>query len=239
MACLHEWHVSEQDAYDVCGFCGTYRSRVAPHPGELYGADYWTPERMHSTMPEQVYNVDGHRENGLTKNEFVLNHIEVGSRAAAIEIGCAPGRLLLQLRGMAGFAQVIGVEAHPSFEKDIRQIGAFGGPLIFGLFPMATSSLPDESFSLVVALDVCEHSHEPEAFLAECSRLLEPEGQVLLMMPLIDRSVEMTGRMFHPREHVYMHSARNMAAMLADVGFTQIAFDRWCPGHELMSGRKP
>lgn len=236
MSCQHVFEPSDRKDYEHCSRCNSYHSLKAGDPKEIYTPDYWTHAKGHSTITEQVYNCESHLEGGKSKYAFVLERVKTQDKSSALEIGCAPGKLLLLLRGMAGFDRVVGIEACRDFERDIREIGAFGGPLLFGFFPKVTKSLPEASFSLVIGLDVWEHSPEPEEFVNECGRLLKLHGQVMLMLPLSDIDVE--DRFFEPREHIYLHSLRNAVEMLTDAGFNQTEINLWAPGHVLLSAYK-
>lgn len=233
MSCRHKWVRCYQTHYERCEHCDTYHSLTAPPPEEIYTACYWDGV-THSTITDQVYNVDVHREGGLTKSEYVLKLIRTQDRSAAMDIGCAPGVLLRRLREDAGFAWTCGVEFDAAFDDAIRSNG-HRDHLLFGGFPQATAELLDESFSVITALDVLEHSHEPQAFLAECARLLKPHGQLILMMPLVEERRAIMPRMFHPIEHVYLHSSRNLLEMLASAGFCGFRLGRWTVGHESVS----
>lgn len=237
MPCAHQFTPSRQySQYEVCSHCGTYHSTANVDPMSIYGSEYWSG-KLHSTIEEQVYNVDVHTENGVTKNQFILDVILTPGRDAALEIGCAPGSLLKRLREDAGFERVIGVDVDPAYEADIRRIGGHEGPLIWGLFPDATKVLRPDCMDLIVGCDVFEHSPEPEAFLAECSRLLKPGGQLILMVPLVALGGDLPERFFDPAEHVYLHSVGNMAVMARDAGFIDL-FSSWTAGHDVLEATK-
>jgi SAM-dependent methyltransferase len=226
--CHHDFEPSTHECYDVCPKCGSYRSAVAPPPEEVYTDSYWTPERGHSTLEEQVWNCEEYlNEKGVGKNDFLLSLIKVEDRKTALEVGCSPGAMLTRLRGE--FASVIGVDVLP----------APGFVTLGGFFPAATQGLAAGGISLIIASDVFEHSHRPHPFLMECARLLKRGGQLLMMMPVVGLdAVEMPERMFHPVEHVWLHSADNLTAMLGSVGFHSMTYDRWLPGHETLSAIK-
>ena len=235
--CPHHWIPSDHDNYALCHLCGTFKSLAPAHPSDYYRKGYWSHERGHSTIREQVHNVDVHAENDWTKNSFALSLISVPDRSRVLEIGCAPGVLLGRLKQQAGFEKVVGIEVDSDYEQDIQDVSGLrndGSALLwFGMFPKVGNLMASAAFSCILALDVFEHSLEPEAFLAECSRLLKPGGQLILMLPLV--SDDLPDRMFHPAEHVYLHSRCNMAALLYAAGFGQVDFGRWCPGHETVS----
>lgn len=237
MACQHRYVPSAHPGYEKCSLCGTHHSLVATPEG-FYGADYWSLERGHSTIYEQIYNVEVHREGGVSKHDFVCRHITAEGRDFALEVGCAPGSMLSRLQRLLGFDRVVGVEVDPGEESAIRSIGNFHGELLFGFFPGVTADLEGGEADLVLGLDVFEHSDEPEAFLAECRRLLKPGGELVLMVPLLyPRDVNTA--MFCPGEHMYLHGWANISALLEDAGLRHTASDQWARGHELVVARKP
>lgn len=235
--CQHPtWLACEFPDYRLCASCGSYRSIAAPDPKILYTPDYWTHECGHSTLAEQVYNLEQHKEGGRTKNDFIIEQLTRGT-GAALEIGCAPGSLLRRL-SLHGFERVVGVETNAEWGPTIRRVGEHEDNLIFGFFPEATRYEPRGSFSLVVGSDVFEHVPEPAAFLQECARLLEPWGQFLLIAPIIVDGQKPDARFFVADEHIWLHSADNLAEMCWEAGFVDVTFDRWCAGHESLSARR-
>lgn len=228
--CRHVWARSDKPDYDVCSHCLTFHSRAAAPPETIYTADYWSHERGHSTLTEQVFNCDSHAENGKSKNQFILDLIDVEDRSAALEIGCAPGALLTRLHTEARFLFVHGID--PVMEPSIQHTVEVHR----GFFPERTSELTAGRISLIVACDVFEHSHEPEAFLAECARLLKKGGQLILMLPLV--GPDMPERMFLAEEHVYLHNEENLALMMEDAGLSCYTSISWTAGHDVMCARR-
>ncbi len=228
----------KHEGYEYCLKCRSSHSRVAPRPELVYTADYWSHERSHSTLEEQIYNVNEYAENGKTKNDAILDSITVTGRNAALEIGCAPGSLMKRLNRDAGFAWVCGIDAPQMDHKAIREIaGSEGGCIttVSGFFPTDTLARAEERFDLIVSCDCYEHSHEPVEFMAECARLLKPDGELILMLPLAFD--DMPERMWDSQEHVYLHSLAHMEQLIEGAGLRLTKISRWTAGHEIICAR--
>jgi SAM-dependent methyltransferase len=211
------------EGYEQCCACGTYHSTVAPPAEDVYTPDYWSHERGHSTPEEQAWNCEEYLENGISKNQYILDRI-VSRRGSVLEIGCSPGALLNRLRGE--FDTVLGVDVLP----------CPGTVTIGGLFPDVTRDfLAISSIDCIIGCDVLEHSHNPEGFVMECARLMKDGGQIILMLPLAVEDIP--ERMFHPTEHVWLFSIDAITALLSVWGFTAIELSRWTSGHEVISAR--
>lgn len=237
MHCTHTFILSNKQNYEVCTDCGTYHSLIAPPPEQIYSKDYWSEKHGHSSIEEQVFNVEEHTEDGISKNQFVQDRITVVDRSVALEIGCAPGCLLKRLE-VIGFEKVIGIEVDTAYSRSIVDNAGDNCDIHFGYFPAITKKwFDDKSFSLIIGLDIFEHSHEPEEFLRECHRLLKPNGQLLLMLPLRTTDESLPERFFDSIEHVFLHTDANLTLMLATVGFEDIEMDRWTAGHDMVSAR--
>lgn len=221
--------------YKLCSLCGTYASTAAVEPSSIYDRDYWTHENGRSTIAEQSFNVDQHRECGVTKNEYVMGLIE-GAGGGALEIACAPGNLLRRLHD-AGFGPVFGVDVDRAYKDYLQETAGADAHLMFGYFPEVTARINAASFSLIVALDLFEHVHDPALFLRECGRLLRQGGQLVLMLPMVSPCEEVSERFFCPAEHVWVHSVKHVTMMLECAGFEGIEFGRWTSGHETVSAR--
>lgn len=238
MSCQHEYRASAEYRYLQCSKCDTHKSISAPDPKTIYAKDYWNGTTR-STLQDQDYNISKHTERGLTKSEFLFNLIWTQDRSSALEIGCAPGTLLRMLKHEAGFEKVVGVDIDQSCEETIRDIGKHQGELRFGFFPAVYEKRKAEEFSFILAVDVFEHVHEPALFLKACHRLLKPDGQLLIMTPLIPppESPPLPKRFFDPIEHVFIHSKEHMFELCTEAGFDP-KFDQWTIGHDTVSARR-
>lgn len=238
MPCKHSFVQDSVDDYELCSICGSYRSLTAEDPKQIYTSEYWSGDRHHSTIDDQVHNVDVHKEHGISKNDFVINCIWTQDRSRALEIGCSPGVLLKRLSEQCGFDDVHGIEATDGYKNDIRKHSGEKPKLLFGFFPDDFKDITPSRYSLVLALDVFEHSHDPHGFLSACHRILKPDGQLLLMFPMAVWNVDKSWRFFHPKEHAWIHSMRHMEILLEDAGFVFPRFSSWTIGHDVVTARK-
>lgn len=237
ISCPHKFIPSNIALYEQCVHCGTYRSLAPQAPAILYASDYWDGVKR-STIRDQDHNITKHKEGGLTKSEFLFNQIWTQDRSAALEIGCAPGSLLRMLDEKAGFIKRVGIDVDADFVADIQEVAGGITDLAFGFFPETTNEWKSEQFSLVLASDVFEHVSEPVPFLIECHRLLKPDGQLLLMTPLVSPEHALPLRFFDASEHVLLHSRTHIEQLLSNTGFAKPAFARWTEGHDTVTVRR-
>lgn len=234
MSCQHATTVQGKvPHYEKCARCGTWRSLL---PQVDYASpDYWSEKHGHGSLYEQAYNCDLFTENGVSKSRFILERI-ASERHAALEIGCAPGRMLYWLKWAARFQAVWGID--PSDRIAIDNISSHAADtLMQGMFEPRLATAYRPPFDYILAADVFEHVSEPTEFLSACARLLKPGGQLFLMLPLAD-GLPLESRMFAPTEHAFLHSRANLLAMFEDAGFERVQTDRWCEGHDTIEGFK-
>ena len=233
--CIHSFHPSDKQGYDLCSVCGTYFSHSHGEPLELYGNDYWSHDTGHSTIQEQVHNVTqpfGNASGG--KNDKVMQFVPPRG-SAVLEIACAPGDLLRRLGEL--FDAVYGVEVDPRYEGELRDVCGPKPALLFGLFPAVTQHLPEAILDCLIGLDVFEHVPDGQAFISECLRLLKPGGTLILISPFTYSDKVFDENMFHPAEHVWIYSETWLEESFSE-HFNDLCFDRWLPGHEVFVCKK-
>lgn len=221
--CEHIFAPSDNPPYLKCQTCSSLYRPDSNNP-DMYLDDYWSHRREHSTLQEQIYNIDSYQETGVTKNDLVLKWVKSGERC--LEIGCAPGITLARLK--PHFRERYGVEPDPTYNYEITKISDWAY-IHTGFFPQDVK-FPDNHFDAVIGLDIFEHIEDGPAFLKEIMRVLRPNGQVMLMVPLN----ESPGKMFHP-EHIWLYSKEWFENTFSSL-FQTVNFETWLPGHTLIIG---
>lgn len=189
-----------------------------PKPLDYCNDPYWGVDGK-STLEDQRYNLEQHMNaDGISKVDYALRRC-VGN--TLLEIGCAPGSLLRVARER-GF-KCVGVEPNLAYVGEIERHS--GCSVFCGEFP-AIWSLFTVGFDSIVALDVLEHVKNPEAFVFEALKLLNPGGRLVLMVPAL-----LEDRLFREQdmhfEHLHLFSEGHLREWL-----NPIEISRWELGHE-------
>ena len=141
----------------------------------------------------------------------------------ALDVGCGDGRFLtaLQRYGWTTFGT----------ETDAVAAALAAQRTGATIYPSALESLmeiPDQSFHLISLLHVLEHLPNPKTALAECHRLLKPDGVILLHLPNV-ASLEASlfgSSWYHldlPR-HFWGFTPRSLRRLLTEAGFDTVRF---------------
>ncbi len=229
---LFKWHAS----YATCAECGCYVDRNPPLPetlNEVYSLDrYW---RLRQKMKQHApIETRGEIFKSEGRVNYWLSLIErYGPPSGrAIEVGCSPGVLLVELQ-KRGY-ECIGVEPDAKVAKWIQDNMMV--EVRAGLFP--DIELP--SCNLFLAFDVIEHSYDPLAFLRGVAELLRPDGIAILQTP-IDRYQcserpfgNMFERVFDDLEHQFIFVEKAIQRLTAAAGFRVLAQDQWRVAHEVV-----
>lgn len=124
----------------------------------------------------------------------------------ALDVGCGVGQVVARLQE-AGF-EAHGVDVSgPNIERARKVSGHCQ------LYDGRRLPFPDRQFASAGALNVLEHVDEPEAFVAELVRVVEPGGRVVLSSPNFFRVFGF--RDYHPRMRGIGNKWRNFQRLMA------------------------
>lgn len=106
----------------------------------------------------------------------LLGGVELPAGAKLLDAGCGTGRNLIEYGALAEGAGVDPSSHAVAFchQRGLRSVTQAG-----------LEALPyeDESFSLILALDVIEHIEQDELALRELRRVVRPDGRLLITVP--------------------------------------------------------
>jgi SAM-dependent methyltransferase len=147
-----------------------------------------------------------------------------GSRPVVLDIGCAAGALLAELRNRGW--DCTGVEicrpeaeyARRKRKLDVRSLG------------LEKNRFPAAGFDVVLASHLIEHLNNPAAFVAEVYRILAPGGVFIVTTPNIDG---FQARLFRDRwrsaifDHLYLFSVKTLSRLVTQKGFSVERIVTW------------
>ena len=101
-------------------------------------------------------------------------------RGIVLDVGCGDGRLCWRYR-ICDPGNYIGADVAPGLLETVR--AKTQGQARTVLAVAEDLRLPDRSVDLVICSEVFEHLPNPEAALAEFSRVLKPQGRIVIQSP--------------------------------------------------------
>jgi 2-polyprenyl-3-methyl-5-hydroxy-6-metoxy-1,4-benzoquinol methylase len=209
---------SKRFTLDSCGSCNCLFLNPMPGSDEIagfYPPQYWWDSSGRGPLKklESVY-----------RKLALYDHVSFIRRAAGkqspvdlLDVGCGTGTLLglLQEHGFRTAGVDLSEDAARLAEarSGVRVVaGSLGG-----------AGFPDRSFDVVTLFHVMEHVTNPRQLLAEVSRILKPDGVIVLQVPNID---SWQFRVFRGRwygldipRHVIDYSQGSIWKLLTDSGF--------------------
>ena len=139
--------------------------------------------------------------------------------ARAVELGCAGGKFLEQLRIRGWNAQ--GVELMPEPVEEARRRG-----FDVRLGTLEQAGFPDKTFNAAFAFQVVEHLADPLGTLQEFHRIMKPDGWLVFSIPNAGSWESwLFGRYWseyeYPR-HLQHFTVQSISQSLTKAGFTDI-----------------
>jgi 2-polyprenyl-3-methyl-5-hydroxy-6-metoxy-1,4-benzoquinol methylase len=203
---------------DACASCRCLFLNPMPSDSEIAGfyppSYWWSPSRPGRLKKlESVYRRIALRDHIA----FISRSVKDRSGLELLDVGCGSGTLLSLLKDQ-GF-RVRGVD----FSAEASTIAKHENGVDVEVGSLEEVDFPDRSFDVVTLFHVMEHVTNPRQVLREVSRILRPEGVVILQVPNIESwQFKIFGAKWYgldiPR-HVIDYSRNSMLRLLNDSGF--------------------
>jgi SAM-dependent methyltransferase len=194
-----------------CAGCGCVRIVRPPAGAGVY-------DRYYSEQSAQrvagIFNVIW-RWKRRSRAALILRHTQ--GRARVCDVGCERGELLNVLR--EGGCAVVGTQMAPAAAEFARR--QFGIEVFLG--ELMDAPFAGDRFDAVLMLNVLEHLPDPEAYVAQASKMLERGGLFWIELPNIDSfTARMAGKSWlhhDPPHHLWGFTRAGIARLLGRHGF--------------------
>jgi len=150
---------------------------------------------------------------------FTLQQLRASSvrGATVVDVGCAGGSFLDQVRGVAG--RLIAIEPSSVYQSALRERGYS----VFSYARDAHQTL-SSAIDLAVSIQVIEHVSDPRAFLADIRPLLRDDGMLLVSTPnrrdiLLDLLPDDYPAFFHRVVHRWYFDEVSLRACARQAGY--------------------
>jgi ubiquinone/menaquinone biosynthesis C-methylase UbiE len=134
-------------------------------------------------LAEQFADVSAKPAWLLFRRWLVRRALALASQGQALDLGCGPGYLAVELAAQAPGLGVTGIDLSPAMLKRARAHAQLAGMEARVEFKQADAQripVPDHSFDLVVSSLSLHHWADPVAVFDEVARILRPGGSFLI-----------------------------------------------------------
>lgn len=166
------------DGYNVvscnnCGFC--FSDNIPDQDSfDVYYREMSKYEKPDNNSRESQYDINRFSQTV----EFLKQNIK-SKDSYIVEIGCASGLLLSQLK-QQGFKNLLGIDPSPACVETVKTRYAIDS--MTGTISDLSSIQPD-SVELLVLVGVLEHIRELNIALHELRKVLKPDGKICIVVP--------------------------------------------------------
>lgn len=180
--------------------------------------DWWSPQRRETRRRgafKRWSQTIRHTFVGGGKERLLRFTRKAVPRGRFLDVGCGDGSMLALA---AKFFDVVGLEPSPAAAKRARKKG-------YEVLEetLEETTLPAESFNVILLDSVIEHVASPRAVLQKTHSLLAPGGVVVVVTPKFEgptcriRGREWNG--FRHGYHTYLFTGKTLGRYLEETGF--------------------
>lgn len=134
---------------------------------------------MKKYLYKDMYNLEERHWWHVSKRNAVLNLIKQYvkiSQPRILDVGCGSG---MNLSALSRYGDVFGVDSSPEAIKFCKKRNLKNVKLGY----IEKTGFPANSFDLITALDVIEHTKDDQKSLKELYRILKPGGYLIVTLP--------------------------------------------------------
>ena len=187
-----------------------FQQRVLGYLHEGYGAD---------VLLGYLYALSPLRREIALREMFYVHYVPGGH---LLEVGCGNGRQLERL-ARAGW-QVEGIDFDEHAATMARGLG-----IAVRVGELASANYTDGQFDAIILSHVIEHVEDPVQLLAECRRILKPDGQLVVATPNANAlGHRWYGRAWlglEPPRHLVVFTPRALADAARRAGFERVSIE--------------
>ncbi|GAB2023953.1 class I SAM-dependent methyltransferase [Lactovum odontotermitis] len=150
---------------------------------------------------------------------FIVKHLEIPKEAQLLDVGCANGKLLSMLEKKQQFHGT-GIDIS---EKMVIVARALHPEFKFVAGSAQDLPFADNSFDIAVCSASFHHFPDPAGFLAEASRIIKPDGKLVIAEIRIPVVTRIYNRLVTQNSHegdVKMYRPKELSQIFTENGWT-------------------
>lgn len=134
-----------------------------------------------------------------------------------LDVGCGNGQFMAEMSKLGW--KVIGIEPDEEAARIVRE--RFGFKVLS--VALEEAKFPDDSFDVITINHVIEHVYDPLVLLAECYRVLKPDGKLVVVTPNINSLGRWlfgkAWRGWEPPRHLFLFKPQTLYRCITCAGF--------------------